>query len=177
MSPRRVAATCRLVCTDLYSFPVSGTFVTGKKQFSDRQNSWNFLGDTFKTVRIVNYTNLKTKISLRFKKIRVIYTSGKSFIFFTMNRRFIFSTIWSPITHTILKKEKENVEEERENYEQLDNTNNTNKKTPFNSIPIEIKTSHILPFIKRFHIENIIPWFYLRAYLSISVLFVIVHHK
>lgn len=51
--------------------------------------------------------------------------------------------------HYTKKKEKENVEEERENDEQLDNTN---KKTHFNSIPIEIKISHILPFIKRFHI-------------------------
>ena len=50
----------------LYSFPVAGTFVKGKKQFSDRQSSWNFLGDKFKTVRIVNYTNLKTKVSLCF---------------------------------------------------------------------------------------------------------------
>ena len=84
-----------------------------------------------------------------FKKIRVIYTSSKSFIFFTMNRRFIFSTIWSPITHTILKKRKGKRWRRERNYEQLDNTN---KKTHFNSIPIEIKTSHILPFIKRFHI-------------------------
>ena len=42
------------LCLILYSFPVAGTFVKGKKQFSDRQSSRNFLGDKFKTVRIVN---------------------------------------------------------------------------------------------------------------------------
>ena len=117
----------------LYSFPAAGTFVTGKKQFSDGQNSWNFLGDTFKTVRIVNYTNLKTKISLCCKKMRVIYTSSKSFIFFTMNRRFIFSTIWSPITHTILKKKKRKTLKKREKITSSWIIQIIYKKTHFNS--------------------------------------------
>ena len=59
----------------LYLFPVSGTFLKGKRKFLDGRNSRNVLGDTFnKFIIIVNYTHLKTKIRLRFQKIRVIYT-------------------------------------------------------------------------------------------------------
>ena len=136
-------------------------FSEGEKKSLDGWNSRSFLGDTFKNFRIVNYIHLKTKISLRFikirtrtiklnlLKIRVIYTFSKNLIFFTMNRRFIFSTIWSSITHAILKKKRKTLKKR----EKITSSWILQiKRLIFQHGDIEVKISHILPFIKRFHI-------------------------
>ena len=60
------------LCMIFYSFPVSRTFLKGKKQFFTDQNPRIFLGDTFLKFRIVNHTYLRTKKGQ--KKFRVIYT-------------------------------------------------------------------------------------------------------
>jgi len=83
----------------------------------------------------------------KFVSYTLLYS--KNLIFFTMNRRFIFSTIWSSITHAILKKK-------RKTLKKRDKITSSwilqIKRFIFQHGDIEVKISHILLFIKRFHI-------------------------
>ena len=57
----------------IYSFRVSRTFLRGKKQFLDGQNSRNYLGERVLQFRIINQIYHRTKIS--YKIFHVIYTA------------------------------------------------------------------------------------------------------